>query len=53
VLDLRVDHDPQRRLLQVQQLRQHVGLRVGGRAGLQRPAPFVSSEHDTDTQADN
>ena len=25
VLDLRLDHDPQRRLLQVQQLRQHVG----------------------------
>ena len=28
VLDLRVDHDPQRRLLQVRQLRKHVGLRV-------------------------
>ena len=29
VLDLRLDHDPQRRLLQVHQLRQHVRLRVG------------------------
>ena len=29
LLDLRLDHDPQRRLLQVQQLRQHVGVRVG------------------------
>jgi hypothetical protein len=28
VLDLRIDHDPQRRLLQVQQLRQHLRLRV-------------------------
>ena len=28
VLDLRLDHDPQRRLLQVQQLREHVRLRV-------------------------
>ena len=31
VLDVRLDHDPQRRLLQVQQLRQHVGLRVDSR----------------------
>ena len=36
VLDLRLDHDPQRRLLQVQQLRQHVGLRVGVTTGRNR-----------------
>ena len=29
VLDVRVDHDPQRRLLQVRQLREHQRLRVG------------------------
>ena len=29
VLDLRLDHDPQRRLLQVRELRQHERLRVG------------------------
>ena len=28
MLDVRVDHDPQRRLLQVRELREHVGLRV-------------------------
>ena len=28
LLDVRLDHDPQRRLLQVRQLREHVGLRV-------------------------
>ena len=32
VLDVRLDHDPQRRLLQVRQLRQHERLRVGIRA---------------------
>ena len=30
VLDVRVDHDPQRRLLQVRELRQHQRLRVAG-----------------------
>jgi len=29
VLHVRLDHDSQRRLLQVQQLREHVGLRLG------------------------
>ena len=34
LLDLRLDHDPQRRLLQVQQLREHVGLRIEDGIGI-------------------
>jgi hypothetical protein len=34
VLDVRVDHDPQRRVLQVRQLWKHVWLRLNGDWGL-------------------
>jgi hypothetical protein len=36
---VRLDHDPQWRLLQVQQLREYVGLRVGNR-------PLGLADHD-------
>ena len=34
MLDVRLDHDPQRRVLQVRELREHVGLRLVRDSGL-------------------
>jgi len=30
VLDLRIDHDPQRRVLQMRELRKYIGVRLAG-----------------------